>query len=144
MHGRASIGNCILMMFTQHYALSLTFVLGQWPHSVTATVTNTPHLNGPIFPVVPITVPGAKKSSAEFVHPGLWHTHSALETIRNNVLDGVDPWKSTYDKFSADLFSASNYTMRGPEPVLARGSISNYTAFSLDVRAAYQNAIMCM
>jgi hypothetical protein len=33
--------------------------------------------------------------------------------------------------------------MRGPYAVLSRGSISNYTTFADDTRAAYQNAIMC-
>jgi hypothetical protein len=126
----------------QHF-LSWVFACNQWFSSVIATVTDTPHLNGPIFPVVPQSVPGAKRSSADFVHPGLWHTHTDLETIRNNVLNGVDPWKTTYEKFSIDKFSLANYTMRGPNPILSRGTISNYTSFTSDVRAAYQNALMC-
>lgn len=134
----------ISLIPAQHYSLSLAFSLNSWTNSVVATVTDTPHLNGPIFPVVPQSVLGAKRSSADFVHPGLWHTHSDLETIRKNVLNSVDPWKSAYDEFSVDSFSLANYTMRGPKPVLARGSISNYTSFTNDVRAAYQNALMCM
>jgi len=131
------------LMPAQHI-LSLAFACNLWPSSVSATVTGTPQLNGPIFPVIPQSVPGAKRSSADFVHPGLWHTHSDLETIRNNVLNGVDPWKATYEKFSIDKFSLANYTMRGPNPILSRGTISNYTSFTSDVRAAYQNALMCM
>lgn len=106
------------------------------------TITDTPHLNGPIFPVIPQSLPGAKRLSADFVHPGLWHTHSDLETIRNNVLNGINPWKTTYEDFRVDKFSLTNYTMQGPDPVLSRGSISNYTSFTSDVRAAYQNALM--
>ena len=112
--------------------------------TVVTTVSDTPHLNGPIFPVVPNAVPGAKMSSGDFVHPGLWHTHSDLEMIRNNVLNGVDPWKSAYDKFSMDSFSAANYVMQGPKQVIARGATSNFTSFTNDVRAAWQNALMCM
>lgn len=126
------------------YTLSLAFICNIWANFAIAAVTDTPHLNGPIFPVIPQSVPGAKRSSADFVHPGLWHTHSDLEAIRNNVLNNVDPWKTTYEQFSVDKFSLANYTMRGPDPVLSRGSISNYTSFTSDVRAAYQNAIMCM
>lgn len=33
--------------------------------------------------------------------------------------------------------------MKGPYAVLSRGVISNYSSFDSDVRAAYQNAIMC-
>ena len=133
----------MLVKRAQHI-LDLAFVCTLWLSSVIATVTDTPHLNGPIFPVVPQSVPGAKRSSADFVHPGLWHTHSDLETIRSNILSGEDPWKTTYEKFSVDKFSLANYTMRGPDPVLSRGTISNYTSFTSDVRAAYQNALMCM
>jgi hypothetical protein len=32
--------------------------------------------------------------------------------------------------------------MQGPKPILCRGSCSNYTTFTNDVRAAYQNALM--
>jgi hypothetical protein len=32
--------------------------------------------------------------------------------------------------------------MQGPKPILCRGSCSNYTTFTDDVRAAYQNALM--
>lgn len=34
------------------------------------------------------------------------------------------------------------YQMKGPHPVLCRGACSNYTSFSYDVRAAWQNALM--
>jgi len=64
--------------------------------------------------------------------------------MRNNVLGGVEPWKSTYDSFSNDSYSLSTYTMRGPFPVISRGGVSNYSSFTSDARAAYQNAIMCM
>jgi hypothetical protein len=33
--------------------------------------------------------------------------------------------------------------MQGPHEVISRGSVSNYTSFANDARAAYQNAIMC-
>ena len=134
----------VSLMSGQRYFLTLGLAISLWLNGVNATVTNTPHLNGPIFPVVPQSVPGAKRSAGEFVHPGLWHTHSNLETIRNNVLNGVDPWKSAYEQFSIDSYSQANYTMRGPAAVLSRGTISNYTSFTSDVRAAYQNALMCM
>lgn len=34
------------------------------------------------------------------------------------------------------------YEMKGPHPVLCRGACSNYTSFSYDVRAAWQNSLM--
>ncbi|KAH6887758.1 chondroitin AC/alginate lyase [Thelonectria olida] len=105
-----------------------------------ATVTDVPSLNAPV-PYVPWTE-GQKKTPSDFVHPGLWHTHQDLETMRNAVLKKKDPWYSAYELFAADKYSLSTYTMRGPYSVLSRGTISNYTTFAYDARAAYQNAIM--
>ncbi|GAM34952.1 hypothetical protein TCE0_015f02876 [Talaromyces pinophilus] len=83
-----------------------------------------------------------KTRVGDFIHPGLWHTHDDLERIRNGVLSGKEPWKSAYANFSVNAYSQANYTMKGPYSVLCRGSCSNYTSFSQDVRAAYQNALM--
>jgi hypothetical protein len=57
-------------------------------------------------------------------------------------LQNKEPWTSAYDQFNVDFYSQANYTMQGPEAYLSRGLISNYTAFTDDVRAAWQNAIM--
>lgn len=86
---------------------------------------------------------GQKKSPSEFNHPGLWHSHDDLETMRKNVADGVEPWKSAYDAFADDSYSKSSYEMKGPFPVLSRGAVTNISSFASDARAAYQNAIMC-
>lgn len=87
---------------------------------------------------------GQKKSPSDFVHPGLWHSHEDLETMRTNVLNEKDPWKSGFDVFRNSTFSQSTYEMQGPHPVISRGKVSNYTSFANDARAAYQNAVMCM
>ncbi|KAK0762677.1 hypothetical protein N5P37_005495 [Trichoderma harzianum] len=109
--------------------------------AATGPLNGLPILNGPV-PVVP-QVLGSKKHVGDFVHPGLWHTHDDLERIRLGVAKGQEPWKSAYEKFSADSFSQASYTMQGPKSVICRGGCSNnYTTFSNDVRAAYQNALM--
>lgn len=58
-------------------------------------------------PYVPWTE-GQKKSPSEFNHPGLWDSHDDLETIRTNVADAVEPWKSVYDAFADDSYSKSS------------------------------------
>jgi len=110
--------------------------------SATGGLNGLPILNGPI-PTVGESVQFMKKRVGDFVHPGLWHTHDDLERIRNGVLNGSDPWKTAYQNFSTDSFSQADYTMQGPYAVLSRGPISNYSSFSSDIRAAYQNALMC-
>ncbi|KAJ5751234.1 hypothetical protein N7533_008262 [Penicillium manginii] len=69
--------------------------------------------------------------------------HADLETMRKNALGGVEPWASAYSRFSNDSYSLSTYKMQGPNPVISRSAISNYTSFANDARAAYQIAIMC-
>ena len=72
----------------------------------------------------------------------MWHTHEDLERIRTNSLSDNEPWASAFNKFSLDKYSQSNYTMQGPKAIISRGSVSNYSSFSADVRAAWQNALM--
>lgn len=92
--------------------------------------------------MVPQT-PGSKTRTKEFQHPGLWHSHDDLEIMRTNALGGVEPWASEYKRFSSDPYAQASYEMKGPHAVISRGVISNYSSFESDVRAAYQNAIMC-
>lgn len=115
--------------------------------SSTAHVGDIPGIWPPFYPLDPNPYytdvsPYLKQKTGDFVHPGIWHTHSDLELIRNNVLAGVNPWASAYAQFSIDSYSLSNYTMQGPYQYLERGVISNYTSFTNDVRAAWQNALM--
>ncbi|KIM98406.1 hypothetical protein OIDMADRAFT_43399 [Oidiodendron maius Zn] len=71
--------------------------------------------------------------------PGLWHTHDDLERIRNGILQKQQPWYKVWQNFSLDPFSQSDVR---PRAVLSRGAISNYSSFTSDTRAAYQNALM--
>ncbi|KAL3454411.1 chondroitin AC/alginate lyase [Aspergillus insuetus] len=107
---------------------------------VAALVGDVPGLNGPV-PYVPWTA-GQKKVPSDFVHPGLWHSHDDLETMRTGVRDRKEPWISAYEQFVNSSFSQSTYKMQGPYAVISRGTVSNYTSFADDARAAYQNAIM--
>lgn len=121
-----------------------TLVVGLLVSHSWALVADVPAINGPV-PLI-----GAqhdissylKSRPSDFVHPGLWHSHEDLERMRSNVQAGIDPWKTYFDRFSTDQYSLANYTMNGPYAVLSRGSVSNYTSFTQDVRAAYQNALM--
>lgn len=83
-----------------------------------------------------------KEKPGDFVHPGIWHTHDDLERMRNGVLQKKEPWASAYEVFKADFYSQANYTIQGPKAYLSRGLISNYTSFTKDVRAAWQNSLM--
>jgi hypothetical protein len=113
---------------------------------VSATIGEIPSIYGPVYPVVGDSYINPsdhlKSRPGDFVHPGIWHTHDDLERMRNNVRNDTEPWKSAFAAFSTDSYSLANYTMQGPKAVLSRGAISNYTSFTNDARAAWQNSLM--
>lgn len=105
-------------------------------------VADVPGLNGPIPPANLNNIKFSKTRPSQFQHPGIWHSHDDLERMRNGVLQNVQPWASAFQEFSVDTYSLSNYTLQGPKAVISRGSISNYSSFTNDARAAWQNALM--
>lgn len=146
-----------------HHAFKIMTATWLFARCVVTTggLNGLPVLNGPITPPYFNTIPGMKTRIGEFVHPGLWHTHDDLERIRIGVQNDAEPWRSAYTNFTIDTFSSSEvrsyrviwqifadnshyiqYQMKGPHPVLCRGACSNYTSFSYDARAAWQNALM--
>lgn len=58
------------------------------------------------------------------------------------VVEDAEPWASGFKIFSSDQYSQSSYEMQGPHAIISRGSVSNYSSFENDAKAAYQNAIM--
>lgn len=107
-----------------------------------STISDLPLVNGPVYPVDTSRVKFAKDRPGDFEHPGIWHTHEDLERIRNGVLEEKEPWATAYEIFRNDSYSQADYEMEGPYPVISRGEESNYTSFSNDVRAAWQNSLM--
>jgi hypothetical protein len=105
-------------------------------------INELPMLNGPIYPIDISRVQFAKERPGQFEHPGIWHTHDDLEKIRNGVLEKKEPWATAYEAFQNDSYSQASYEMQGPVAVLSRGTVSNYTSFTNDVRAAWQNSLM--
>jgi len=97
------------------------------------------HYTGPLIPLFP---EGAKTGLGQFKHPGLWLSHDDLQSMRKNVRAGKEPWASSFRLLSEHPSSSPNYTMLGPYPVISRGAVSNYTSFTKDVIALWQNTLM--
>ncbi|KAI8941892.1 hypothetical protein NX059_000006 [Plenodomus lindquistii] len=133
-------------MLSSGIAILWLWSLHSIPNTVLATVTDIPGIYGPIYPVIGGDYidpsPHLKSRPSDFVHPGIWHTHEDLERMRTNINAGQEPWKSAFAAFRNDSYSQSSYTMQGPHAVLSRGPVSNFTTFTSDARAAWQNALM--
>lgn len=83
-------------------------------------------------------------AAAPFVHPGLLHTRSDLERLRQRVAAGEEPWKSGFEKLRRDPPSRSDWKLRGPFDVVTctPGADRGNAQMALDGNAAYQNALM--
>ena len=82
--------------------------------------------------------------AGSFEHPGLLHTRADLARMKTNIVAGVEPWKSGFEKLKNDWQSKADWKQRGPFDTIARGLDASVRAveFDQDGNAAYQNAIM--
>ncbi len=90
---------------------------------------------------MPATVAEAA-SGKVFVHPGMLHTAVALEKIRQNVNNKVQPNLDTWNALLADGYSQTGVAPRPLETVIRGGEGQNFPQFYKDVRRAYQLALV--
>jgi hypothetical protein len=57
---------------------------------------------------------GTVVSSAGFAHPGVNVDRTQLNTMRNMVAAGKEPWASAYQAMSVDPTAAKDYVLKGP------------------------------
>ena len=95
-----------------------------------------------IFRVALLAIFFAAHVRAGFVHPGLLHAKDDLVRIKNMVAQGVEPVKSGFEVFTADLASKLDYSMRGPGQEIGRNPNINFREFDSDANASYQLALM--
>jgi hypothetical protein len=83
-------------------------------------------------------------AAAAFVHPGLLHTRTDLDRMRERVAAEQEPWKSGFDKLRSHEQSRSDWKLRGPFEVVVREpmNVRGNAQMVLDGNAAYQNALM--
>ena len=75
------------------------------------------------------------------IHPGLLHTASDLDRIRQKLAAHAEPWTRGFEVLQRHPQSQSDWKLRGPAPSVVRGSRS-CASFDADGNAAYQNALM--
>ncbi|HWH70699.1 MAG TPA: YHS domain-containing protein [Candidatus Sulfotelmatobacter sp.] len=79
-----------------------------------------------------------------FAHPGLLHTRSDLERMRQRVAAGEEPWKSGFQMLRRDQASRADWSLRGPFEVVTcvPGASRGESQMAWDSNAAYQNALL--
>ena len=70
--------------------------------------------------LVGLAAPLAKGELTAFVHPGLLHSRTALEHMKERVAEGAEPWKSGFQRLRDDRQSQANWRMRGPLAEITR------------------------
>ena len=92
----------------------------------------------------PVDVCAAEKANTtdKFVHPGLLHTRGSLDTMREQVTRGREPWKASFENFRKEAQASFDYRMRGPFEMVSRIPHVNNRQADADFKAAYYNAIM--
>ena len=81
-------------------------------------------------------------NSSGFTHPGLLHTEEAFTKMKENVDNNVSPNKETWDTLWWDGFSNSSWNPRPLEHVIRGGTGDNINQLRIDIRRAYQNALI--
>ena len=90
---------------------------------------------------------GYSQGGNPLIHPGLSHKKSDLDRMKYMVQAGLDPWKTSFQNFSANQYANYNYTVRGNSSIttLVENSATagyNYELFKYDALAAYYNSLM--
>lgn len=81
-------------------------------------------------------------SEGHFKHPGLLHSQEALDQAWENVQNTVSPNKETWDALWWDTFSNPNWNPRPLEGVTRGGGRDSINQLRIDIRRAYQNALI--
>ena len=86
--------------------------------------------------LIPLTT-----AEAGFKHPGILHTRSDLERMKQMVQRGVEPWQGGFEKLRTHPQSQSDWRLRGPFERVSRGAGQELhrTELAQDGNAAYRD-----
>lgn len=81
----------------------------------------------------------------EFIHPGMLHTYSDLESIKKKVISGKEPWKEAWHQLKISDIASLNYQPK-PFKVVSNGPYNKPdiggSDFVRDGAAAYTMALL--
>jgi hypothetical protein len=80
---------------------------------------------------------GGSTGNHAFTHPGAPFTLSDLQTLKANIDQGKEPWKSAYALLAADGKSKTTYGMAGPFANVSRSPNVNLNQWRADMMAIW-------
>lgn len=84
----------------------------------------------------------SKTADSGFQHPGLLHTQAGFDKMKENIDNNVQPNRATWDALWWDTYSNPNWWPRPLEGVTRGGGRDSINQLRIDVRRAYQNALI--
>jgi hypothetical protein len=83
----------------------------------------------------------AEAAPATFTHPGMLHVYGELNRAKVRVAAGDDPWRSGWNRLTANSHSAGTWNPNPQATIIRGGDGQNYGILYNDIHAAYQNAL---
>ena len=83
-----------------------------------------------------------QEETRTFVHPGMLHTAESFAAMKENVENSIQPNLDTWNKLKSNGFSAADWQPRQLETVVRGGDGNNCAQFYIDIRRAYQTALV--
>lgn len=87
-------------------------------------------------------VEGVLFRKTAFAHPGILHSLSDMERMREAVKNKKEPVYAGYKEFMQNPASQFTYAMQGPMKMVGRNPTVGQAAYDNDANAAHQNAVM--